>query len=119
MCGIVGIYGSDNNKDARCIEIEQMVSTLQHRGPDGWGYYTSPELALGHTRLSIVDLSSGDQPIMTDNFVIVFNGEIYNYIEICNELKSKGITFSTKSDTEVLLKAFEFYGEKCFSYTYQ
>lgn len=114
MCGIAGIYGSDNNRDARCIEIEQMVSTLQHRGPDGWGYYASPDLALGHTRLSILDLSSGDQPIMTDNFVVVFNGEIYNYIEIRNELKSKGITFSTKSDTEVLLKAFEFYGEKCF-----
>ncbi len=114
MCGIAGVYGPDLNKDNRRIEIQKMISSLQHRGPDGWGYYVSSDMALGHTRLSIVDLSKGSQPLISGNYVISFNGEIYNYIELLNELKSKGVRFNTTSDTEVFLKAYEYYGEKCF-----
>ncbi len=92
-----------------------MTSTLCHRGPDGWGLYISKHIALGHTRLSIIDLAYGAQPMMTDRFVISFNGEIYNYIELRRELLKKGAVFRTKSDTEVILKAFDIYGTNAIS----
>jgi asparagine synthase (glutamine-hydrolysing) len=114
MCGITGVYGIDSDKQNRKLVIRDMSSTMQHRGPDGWGFYISPDIALGHTRLSIVDLSTGDQPLITDNNVIVYNGEIFNYIELRDELQARGIRFKTNSDTEVLLKAFEIYGLDCF-----
>jgi asparagine synthase (glutamine-hydrolysing) len=114
MCGIAGIYGSDNDQNNRLGTIKKMLSVLEHRGPDGWGYYISPEIALGQTRLSIVDLSTGDQPMVTDENIIVFNGEIYNYIELRAELEEKGVKFHTTCDTEVLLKSYEFYGKECF-----
>jgi len=99
MCGIAGIYGSEKCRDTRCNEIKQMVSALQHRGPDGWGYYISPDIALGHTRLSIVDLSTGDQPLATDKHVIAFNGEIFNFIELRLELEKRGISFKKSRDS--------------------
>ncbi len=114
MCGITGIYGTDNDKLQREGVLRKMVSSLQHRGPDGWGYYISPEIALGQTRLSIVDLSTGDQPMATENSIIIYNGEIFNYIELKAELESQGIRFHTTCDTEVLLKAWEYYGDSCF-----
>ena len=114
MCGIAGILGYDKNVENRSREICEMISTLQHRGPDGWGYYISPEVALGQSRLSIVDLSTGDQPLATENHVISFNGEIFNFIELRDELRKRGVSFRTTSDTEVLLKAYEYYGVKCF-----
>lgn len=114
MCGIAGIYGSDNDQNNRSRTLNDMMSVLEHRGPDGWGYYMSREIALGQTRLSIVDLSTGDQPMTTKENVIIFNGEIYNYIELKAELESKGVKFQTTCDTEVLLKAYEVYGEECF-----
>lgn len=114
MCGIAGIYGFDNDQNNRLEKITKMLSVLQHRGPDGWGYYISPEIALGQTRLSIVDLSTGDQPMVSDDNVIIFNGEIYNYIELKAELEKKGVRFHTTCDTEVLLKVYEFYGIDCF-----
>ncbi|MBN2167149.1 MAG: asparagine synthase (glutamine-hydrolyzing) [Marinilabiliaceae bacterium] len=114
MCGISCVYGIELNKFKRLSELRKMISTLQHRGPDGWGYYISPHIALGQNRLSIVDLSSGDQPMITDNNVIIFNGEIFNYIEIKADLRKKGVLFTTTSDTEVLLKAYEYYGVNCF-----
>ena len=86
MCGITGIYGIDIGQDKRMETLKKMLSVLKYRGPDGWGYYISPEMALGQTRLSIVDLSTGDQPMITEDHVIVFNGEIYNYIELRTEL---------------------------------
>lgn len=91
-----------------------MTSVLDHRGPDGWGYYISPLIAFGQTRLSIVDLSTGDQPMRTGKFIIVFNGEIYNYIELKARLIELGVSFNTTSDTEVLIKAFEYWGTECF-----
>jgi asparagine synthase (glutamine-hydrolysing) len=114
MCGITGIYGFENDQNRRRETLESMLSVLDHRGPDGWGYYISPDIALGQTRLSIVDLSTGDQPMLTGDNVIIFNGEIYNYIEIRAELEKRGVVFHTTCDTEVLLMAYEFYGTDCF-----
>ncbi|MBN2038774.1 MAG: asparagine synthase (glutamine-hydrolyzing) [Spirochaetes bacterium] len=109
MCGIAGIFNRKNNIPS-LNEIKGMASTLYHRGPDGWGLYHSNDIALGHTRLSIIDLSGGNQPMMTERFVISYNGEIFNYIELRKELSSKGAAFNTHSDTEVIIKAFEIWG---------
>ncbi len=115
MCGIVGILGFDRNESERTEAIIKMTSTLRHRGPDGFGYYISPDVALGQTRLSIIDLSTGDQPFTTEKSIIVYNGEVYNYIEIKKELEEHGIRFKSTSDTEVIVRAYEFYGEECLS----
>lgn len=115
MCGIAGILRLNSNKSSQKKSIKKMISTLSHRGPDGWGLYLSQDIALGHTRLSIIDLSGGNQPMTSDRHVLVYNGEIYNYMELRKDLISKGIHFNTISDTEVVLKAFEFYGTDSFS----
>ena len=109
MCGIAGILETNSTIDAKKSSITRMISTLRHRGPDGWGYYISPDIALGHTRLSIIDIGGGSQPMDSPRFVVSYNGEIYNYIELRKELESKGSVFKTTSDTEVILKAFEVY----------
>ena len=106
MCGIAGF--SDRSKAKEEI-IKSMTDKLIHRGPDDSGFYVDDDIALGHRRLSIIDLETGKQPIEDKNYVIVFNGEIYNYLELKDELKSK-YKFKTKSDTEVLLKGFEEWG---------
>lgn len=112
MCGITGIIGAKANTEA----IIKMLQTQQHRGPDYMGYFVEDKnVALGHNRLSIIDLSSNaNQPFTSDcgNYVLIFNGEIYNYLEIRNELKFKYI-FKTQSDTEVLLNAFIEWKESC------
>ena len=111
MCGIVGIVSKSKNKEK---ELKKMMDRIRHRGPDGDGNYIDGDFALGHLRLSIIDLKTGSQPMISQNknFVIVFNGEIYNYLELKSELESLGHKFKTKSDTEVLLTMFEEYGEK-------
>ena len=114
MCGISAIYGFDSNKINRRETLIKMLSVVKHRGPDGWGYYLSPDIALGQNRLSIVDLKTGDQPMVTNENIIVFNGEIYNYIELRAELEKSGIRFNTTCDTEVLVRAFEKFDETCF-----
>ena len=106
MCGIAGFF--DRNKNKNDI-IKAMTDNLLHRGPDDFGFYVDDKIALGHRRLAIIDLKTGKQPIEDDNYVIVFNGEIYNYLELKEELKGK-YKFKTKSDTEVLLKGFEEWG---------
>ena len=106
MCGIAGFF--DRNKNKNEI-IKAMTDNLLHRGPDDYGFYTDEKIALGHRRLSIIDLKTGKQPIEDGDYVIVFNGEIYNYLELKEELKGK-YKFKTKSDTEVLLKGFEEWG---------
>ena len=106
MCGIAGFF--DRNKNKNDI-IKAMTDNLLHRGPDDYGFYTDEKIALGHRRLSIIDLKTGKQPIEDGDYVIVFNGEIYNYLELKEELKGK-YKFKTKSDTEVLLKGFEEWG---------
>ena len=113
MCGIVGIVENRNNEAL----IKKMVNTIKHRGPDAQTTFIHNNTALGHVRLSIIDLSTGDQPIFNEkrDRCIVYNGEVYNYKEIRNELTKKGIKFSTDSDTEVVLKAYEFYGAECLN----
>jgi len=92
-----------------------MLDTIRHRGPDDEGTYFAPHIGLGHRRLSIIDLSTGHQPLSNEDgsVWIVFNGEIYNYQELQKELTSKGHIFTTKSDTEVIVHLYEEYGESC------
>lgn len=91
-----------------------MTDIIEHRGPDGNGYYMDNCVGLGHRRLAIIDLSEdGHQPFIDGNLVLVFNGEIYNYIELREELLEQGVTFRTQTDTEVLLKAYQYWGEEC------
>ncbi len=110
MCGFVGFC--DDSKNKKKI-IRDMADIIKHRGPDSDGYYVDNNIALGFRRLSIIDLDKGSQPIFNEDKdkVIVFNGEIYNYKEIREELKSKGHKFSTNTDTEVILHGYEEYKE--------
>lgn len=110
MCGFVGFC--DDSKNKKKI-IRDMADVIKHRGPDSDGYYVDNNIALGFRRLSIIDLDKGSQPIFNEDKdkVIVFNGEIYNYKEIREELKSKGHKFSTNTDTEVILHGYEEYKE--------
>jgi len=113
MCGFVGFIDK-NKKENKDTIIKKMADVIVHRGPDSDGYYTDNNIALGFRRLSIIDLGHGDQPIFNKkkDKVILFNGEIYNYKEIKEELIKKGYKFKTKSDTEVILLGYEEYGEK-------
>lgn len=115
MCGILAIAGKKIDSGAAAAAMD----TLRHRGPDDQGILDFPHATLGHTRLSFVDLSPmGHQPMHDNahNAAIVFNGEIYNYKELRQELEAKGHAFSTKSDTEVILKAYAQYGRECPKY---
>ena len=115
MCGIVSIIG----KDATESSVTGALSVLTHRGPDDHGTMVFPGAVLGQTRLAIIDLSpSGHQPMMDNkkNVAITFNGEIYNYKELRTELEVLGHSFSTQSDTEVILKAYAQYGVECPKY---
>ena len=112
MCGIVGFTNTADNADKI---IEDMMDRIRHRGPDASGKYVDGDIALGHRRLSIIDVSaSGDQPIYNEDssLVIVFNGEIYNYKDIREELVRAGHIFRTNTDTEVLIHGYEEYGTK-------
>ena len=106
MCGITGFINKDKNKKEI---IEDMAKTLIHRGPDGQGYYIDDDIALAHLRLAIIDLKGGKQPIYNEDKtkVIVYNGEVYNFIELRAILKEKGHVFKTKTDTEVLIHGYE------------
>ena len=106
MCGIVGFAPVKENG---AEILKQMMDRIAHRGPDGEGQFVDEYVALGHRRLSIIDLAGGTQPIATEQLVVVFNGEIYNYLELKKELENKGHHFKTNSDTEVLLHGYEEY----------
>src|SRR5512139_4105801 len=115
MCGISGILRADGAPVAPAL-IDAMIATLRHRGPDGENSYFAPGIAFGHTRLAIIDLSSAsDQPFRDDEagLALVYNGEIYNYIELRSELKALGHVFRSNGDTEVLLRAYEEWGTEC------
>ncbi len=109
MCGITGFVSKEKNKKKI---IKKMADRIAHRGPDAEGFYIDENIALGHRRLSIIDITSGIQPMFneTQDLVVVFNGEIYNYIELKSELKKKKHKFKTNSDTEVLLHGYEEWG---------
>ncbi len=114
MCGFVG-YIDSKIKDKKVIK--DMNDTIIHRGPDDEGYYSDTDINIGFRRLSIIDLKHGKQPMTNKDksVVITFNGEIYNYQELQTELKKKGYTFKTNSDTETILKGYEEYGTKVVS----
>lgn len=112
MCGVFGVLGvhKQNKKNI----VVNALSHLNHRGPDAWGLYVNRVIGLGHTRLSIIDIEDGHQPMQSSYCIISFNGEIYNYIELRKELESQGYSFNTNSDTEVILKLYESIGTNCF-----
>ena len=94
-----------------------MMGRLRHRGPDGSGYFRDERAALGHTRLAIIDTAGGAQPLCNEDGTVwvTFNGEIFNYVELRDELRRLGHTFRTASDTEVIVHAWEEWGEGCFA----
>ncbi|WP_165171170.1 asparagine synthase (glutamine-hydrolyzing) [Adlercreutzia sp. ZJ242] len=111
MCGITGFYLTKRVEDPRRT-IELMGDRIRHRGPDDAGYYVDERMALGHRRLSIIDLEGGRQPILNEDGsrVLVFNGEIYNYQELRADLLARGHEFTTESDSETILHGYEEYG---------
>jgi asparagine synthase (glutamine-hydrolysing) len=117
MCGISGIYNFDGAPVAR-PQLQSMSDALSHRGPDGAGMLTQGPVGLAHRRLSIIDLGGGGQPLGNedDSVQIVFNGEIYNFVELRAELQAAGHRFKTKSDTEVIVHAYEQWGADCVSH---
>lgn len=119
MCGIAGIFSNQSDISPSDLNVIRRMNDLQrHRGPDDDGVFSDPVCVLGHRRLSIIDLSrDGHQPFFSEDgrFVLVYNGEIYNYLELREELTLVGWKFRTKTDTEVLLKAFQEYGPRCLS----
>jgi asparagine synthase (glutamine-hydrolysing) len=115
MCGIAGIL---NISDAPAIDqgsLVRMIGMLGHRGPDGQGFYLQPTIGLAHSRLSIIDLAGGTQPLCNEDRTlwVVFNGEIFNHVELQQELEARGHRFATRSDTEVIVHLFEEKGERC------
>ena len=112
MCGIAGIFNHTSNLNVSAHLLENMLLAINHRGPDERGIYLNHNLGLGSVRLSIIDLATGQQPLSdaSGNFHIVFNGEIFNYIELKDELEKKGYRFKTKSDTEVIVASYAMWG---------
>jgi len=112
MCGICGIYNIDNRPVDKNL-LKKMNNTLIHRGPDDEGYYVNGSIGLGHRRLSIIDLDTGKQPMgnKDGSVQVVFNGEIYNFLELKAQLESNGHVFRTKSDTESIIHGYEEWGE--------
>ena len=114
MCGICGIIGSTEPEPTQNV-VRQMLGQMQHRGPDDEGIFVDESVALGMRRLSIIDLGGGHQPVFNQDrtVVVVFNGEIYNFQELRNTLEHRGYRFQTQSDTEVIVYAYEEWGEDC------
>ena len=112
MCGITGIFDIRGRRDVPRPLLERMNETQHHRGPDEGGIHLEPGIGLGHRRLSIIDLSTGQQPLYNEDgtVCVVFNGEIYNYQELISELQALGHVFHTRSDTEVIVHAWEAWG---------
>jgi asparagine synthase (glutamine-hydrolysing) len=125
MCGIAGIVKQSQtvesfNRSETLFQVRTMADAIQHRGPDGEGYWANENAAVGfgHRRLSVIDLTEGAaQPMhYLDRYTIVYNGEIYNYIELKDHLHKKGYTFTTRSDIEVILAAYDHWKEKCMEH---
>ena len=114
MCGIAGILRCDGAAPGPGL-LRAMTTAIAHRGPDGDGFFSDGPVGLGHRRLAIIDLVTGDQPMSSDDgsVVLIFNGEIYNFRELRRELEARGATFRTASDTEVILHAYEAWGVDC------
>ena len=115
MCGIAGIFNTRNEDIPQIELINRMTDAITHRGPDESGVHLEPGLALGHRRLSVIDIASGQQPLFNADrsAAIVFNGEIYNFMQLRPELEALGYRFTTNSDTEVILHAWQAWGSQC------
>lgn len=113
MCGIAGILNPPSQPSPDRATLTRMITRLHHRGPDGTGFFIEGPVGLAHARLSIIDLASGDQPIHneTKDIWVVFNGEIFNYLELRTALEAQGHRFYTRSDTEVIVHLYEQYGD--------
>ncbi|GAB3100068.1 amidotransferase 1, exosortase A system-associated [Aestuariicella hydrocarbonica] len=118
MCGIVGLFDTLGLANIPTDLLETMNASQSHRGPDGDGLHIEPGVGLGHRRLSIIDIASGKQPLFNedDSVAVTFNGEIYNFVELMEELKKRGHVFKTRCDTEVIVHAWEEWGESCVDY---
>jgi asparagine synthase (glutamine-hydrolysing) len=117
MCGIAGIVNRRGALDAPQLEeLGAMIGALRHRGPDEFGIYRDRHAGLGHARLSIIDLATGQQPLSNETGAVwvSFNGEIFNYLELRDELEARGHRFRTRSDTEVIVHAYEEWREAAF-----
>jgi asparagine synthase (glutamine-hydrolysing) len=114
MCGICGVIGMERTEQAEAI-TRRMMAALRHRGPDEDGLLVAPSVAIGMRRLSIIDLPGGHQPVFNEanNVAVVFNGEIYNYKQLRLTLEGRGHAFRTQSDTEVIVHAYEEWGDEC------
>jgi asparagine synthase (glutamine-hydrolysing) len=108
MCGICGKLYFDSGQKVNAEQLDRMMSAISHRGPDGEGKFLAGPVSLGHTRLAIIDLKTGDQPMTNENETIwlVYNGEIYNFHELREELIRKGHTLQSSSDTEVIIHLY-------------
>ena len=116
MCGITGVLNGPGLAPVELDELRSMVAMLQHRGPDGYGFYRDEHVGLGHARLSIIDLSTGDQPLTNEDGTVwlTFNGEIFNYLELRRELADRGHRFVTQGDSEVIVHAYEEWSESAW-----
>ena len=114
MCGIAGILNIKSAKQPDRLDLSAMIDRLHHRGPDGTGSFIDDKLGFAYARLSIIDIASGDQPIHNENKTVwvIFNGEIFNYVELRAQLMTLGHHFYTQSDTEVIVHLYDQYGEK-------
>src|SRR3546814_387563 len=115
MCGLVGIFSSEDRRPIDRHLLETMTDSLAHRGPDGRGFLVDGGIGLGHRRLSIIDLAGGQQPMYNEDrsVAVVYNGEIYNFKELAAELRSAGHVFRSVCDTEVIVHAWEEWGADC------
>ncbi|WP_430816201.1 asparagine synthase (glutamine-hydrolyzing) [Carboxylicivirga sp. RSCT41] len=115
MCGIVGFINDGFNVEQKELVLNRMLTQIKHRGPDETGLYITPACSMGNVRLSIVDLSSGQQPLSNqdESLWIAYNGEVYNHVELKAKLEKKGHQFRTNCDTEVVLHMYEEYGPEC------
>jgi len=109
LCGICGFVGFEDKELLR-----EMCNSIRHRGPDDQGYYIDANVSMGHNRLSIIDLKGGHQPIHNEDgsIWVIYNGEIYNFADLRNELETKGHRFYTSSDTEAIVHLYEEYGKE-------
>ena len=107
MCSIFGIVDFENKIKSKDLISKKINNLLNHRGPDSEGYFNDKFVSFAFNRLSIMDLKKGNQPIIRENIISIFNGEIYNFKEIKKKLIAKGYTFKTNSDTEVLIHGYK------------